>query len=141
MRDFDDSEAVGAMTASAVLVDTRQRTDYLLPSGEFVAIIRDHDEVPAPAITFMLKGGTVVTATLAPIQRSDVEWLLSYACRPCAVDQRLRYLAYAALGAGDSRYAFERVPSEDRHSAIRCCADELQMIRLISAPVRGSVRP
>lgn len=60
------------------------------------------------------------------------------AVRPCAVDQRLRYLAYAALG--DSRYAFERVLPEERHRAIRCCADELQMIRLMSTPVRGSVR-
>jgi hypothetical protein len=125
---------------AAALADTRPRADYLLPSGEFVAIIRDHDETPAPTCTYAIKG-EIVMATLAPIQRSDVEWLLAYACRPAAVDQRLRYLAYAALGAGDSRYAFERVPSEDRHSAIRCCADELQMIRLISAPVRGSVRP
>lgn len=126
---------------AAVLIDTRPRADYLLASGEFVTVILDHGEAPAPMSTYQLAGGLVVPISLAPIQRADVEWLLEYACRPCAVDQRLRYLAYAALGAGDSRYAFEPVLPEERHRAIRCCADELQMIRLMSTPVRGSVRP
>ena len=46
--------------------DTRPRITYRLPSGELVPIIHDHGQVPTPTITFTLKGGEIVEATLVP---------------------------------------------------------------------------
>lgn len=47
-------------------VDTRPRSSYQLPNGETVRVIRDHGETPKPVITYQLKGGAVVEATLLP---------------------------------------------------------------------------
>ncbi len=43
--------------------DSRPRHDYVLPSGEIVAIIFDHGEQAPPTITFQIADGTIVTAT------------------------------------------------------------------------------
>ncbi len=52
------------MTATVTHPDTRPRITYRLPDGELVKIIHDHGQIPTETITFTLKGGEIVDATL-----------------------------------------------------------------------------
>ncbi len=51
--------------------DTRPRFPYRLPDGTLVRVIYDHGEAPASKITFQLKGGEIVFATL--VQGVDLD--------------------------------------------------------------------
>lgn len=72
-----------------------------------------------------------MSACRSPLSDQQLGALLAYATRPGLEDPRLRYLAYAALGAGDSRHAFAPLSAAERLEAIRGCVDAVEMIRLM----------
>lgn len=108
--------------------------DYLTPAAEFLTVWVPAGVQPRDRLIETYRGIERVI-TRAPIQRAEVEWLLEYACRPSCPSARLRYMSYAALGAGDARVGFVPLTASERRSAIRSCADELEMLRLMGVKV------
>lgn len=119
--------------APAPTADTRPRADYLLPSGEIVTLVRDHGEAPARSLTYQLADGRIVLAVLAPISRADLFALWAHAV---GIDSAsLKYLAEDALDL--PRAGREPLSPEERHAAIRSCADQLEMLRAMGARIGG----
>ena len=84
--------------------DTRPRITYRLPNGDLVPIIHDHGQVPTPTITFTLKGGEIVEATLVPRKvlvrylRADHGW--TYEVLDAVTHEVLDAVTHVHLGGG-----------------------------------------
>lgn len=61
----------------APVTDTRPRHKYVLPDGRPILVIRDHDEVPPPVVTFEIRADDPLWDEAQPVEGSNRRFVLA----------------------------------------------------------------